>query len=75
MPKKVWFMVVDEGTARLLDCSRVLPGRIQVNELEAIENRPEEPHRRAQINADQHRFFFFHVRIPTKSVAAVRIIP
>ena len=39
---KVDFFVVDGGRGRLLRCSRVPPGRIHVDELEAIEYEAEE---------------------------------
>jgi protein required for attachment to host cells len=42
MVKKAWFLVVNEGRGRLLSCGRVLPGRIGVDEHDAIENRAEE---------------------------------
>ena len=42
MSKKVWFLVADAGRGRLMECSRNLPGRIHVEEHDAIENEEEE---------------------------------
>jgi protein required for attachment to host cells len=44
-PPQAWFFVVDGGRGRLLRCSRVPHGRLHVDEVSAIEYRPEEHER------------------------------